>query len=747
MERLSSKFSESTTVYYGPTTGDYKYYIKVFGATGTEVSSYALNITVTSWGDFEPNNNFADATSLEVYGTSTFAYGGQINPAGDVDYYSVNVPNYNRLGVTLGNLTANLNLELYNSSQALACGSYNAGTTNESVSIVCPVYNFGLASGSTVYIKVFGATGSEVSPYDLYLNLTQWIDMEPNNNLATATRIPSAGIYCGNISSPTDQDYLKIYMYRNSSFLVNITGLASNLDLGVYNSSGTLVGSSTNGGTASQQITLLIVAEGWYYVRIYPGAGAASPYQLNVSVWMQLDPNNNFASAGTLGQGFYYNTPINPAGDVDYYRIDVPASTELSVELTSIFGVLDLCLYSPSLALISNLTVNSGGSTATSDTPSTSCTYYFSVAGNDSTVTGSYDLTIYLINPTSVLQWGVGPGFAYPLKEGMYGTGYGAGTVQLLKFAVTGFSIDSAAQVECLMGTMYMTDSAKSQWIPYAYMSPAGAPMVLTSANTTWQELGGGYTGYPCYWTAPEMGYMGGFGVIEPLMSGAVNMSWYCQSFTDMVNVSGSFPPNMAFSSIGNTFIVTNTTSQQVFLRLNYTANGVLSDLMEVYTPSPSNYVEMSPLQGPAISLIDPAQGQSVPSGGNVAFSVAGDGGEVISSVQYYWSNSTAEPDWKSVGTVLSSPYNLTMPSGSNGTIYLHVFAQSALGPTSSTYFTINRATAPGTSTPPPPNLLMIILIVVGAGGVVVVVWIGVKVSSVRKGKKSASVKDLDFNW
>ncbi|HMF33802.1 MAG TPA: hypothetical protein VKK79_20420, partial [Candidatus Lokiarchaeia archaeon] len=65
--------SQHVTVYYGPNTGDYMYYIKVFGATGTEVSSYALNITVTSWGDFEPNNNFADATSLEVYGTSTFA--------------------------------------------------------------------------------------------------------------------------------------------------------------------------------------------------------------------------------------------------------------------------------------------------------------------------------------------------------------------------------------------------------------------------------------------------------------------------------------------------------------------------------------------------------------------------------------------------------------------------------------------------------------------------------------------------
>ncbi|MFA6941392.1 MAG: PPC domain-containing protein, partial [Clostridiaceae bacterium] len=90
---------------------------------------------------------------------------------------------------------------------------------------------------------------------------------EPNDTTAEAYGISSGISYSSYIYSSTDVDYYKLTVSAAKSISISLTTLPKDYDLYLYNSSGTQVGRSINGGTTSESITYTAAA-GTYYVKV-----------------------------------------------------------------------------------------------------------------------------------------------------------------------------------------------------------------------------------------------------------------------------------------------------------------------------------------------------------------------------------------------------------------------------------------------------------------------------------------------
>jgi hypothetical protein len=107
---------------------------------------------------FEPNNLSADAKPL------TGTVQGYICPVGDVDWFRFTLSAQSTFTVTLSNLPADYDIQLYNADNQLLRESDNWGTMNERITITN-------ASAGTYFLRISGYDGafSMLAPYTLSL--------------------------------------------------------------------------------------------------------------------------------------------------------------------------------------------------------------------------------------------------------------------------------------------------------------------------------------------------------------------------------------------------------------------------------------------------------------------------------------------------------------------------------------------------------------------------------------------------
>ena len=113
-------------------------------------------------------------------------------------------------------------------------------------------------------------------------------DSEPNNTRGTADFVRSFGAgthsntYYGSTGSGSDtQDWGRFTLGGRTSGTIQLSGMSQDLDIELYNSSGTRIARSVRSGTRTDTITLTNLAAGDYYVRVVPGvSGARSAYAL-----------------------------------------------------------------------------------------------------------------------------------------------------------------------------------------------------------------------------------------------------------------------------------------------------------------------------------------------------------------------------------------------------------------------------------------------------------------------------------
>jgi len=180
------------------------------------------------------------------------------------------------------------------------------------VQTVCSSGSSSFSSSYTFTTLASGSTGCT----DVY---------ESNNTLATAKTIAVNTSITAMIGTSTDVDYFK---FTNSSTMKNIKVTLSRLpkdyDMKLYNSAGTLLATSQNGGTTAEVIKYNNAPVGTYYIRIY-GYGsvysATSCYSLIANIssssYKSEDGDDNIEPNTPVEISLYPN-PANNLANVSY---------------------------------------------------------------------------------------------------------------------------------------------------------------------------------------------------------------------------------------------------------------------------------------------------------------------------------------------------------------------------------------------------------------------------------------------
>ena len=229
-------------------------------------------------------NTLATARAITV-GSSTTSYTDWVGSTDTNDYYRFTLANSGNFNLGLTGMTADADVLLLNSSGSLIASSTNGGTVSESITRQL--------SAGTYYIRVYPYSGN--TNYNLAVSATGGGNVDlAGNTLATARAITvgsSTTSYTDWVGSTDTNDYYRFSLANSGNFNLGLTGLTADADVQLLNSSGSVIASSTNGGTVSESITSQLSA-GTYYIRVYPYTGNTN-YNLAVS-----------ATSGGGGTGF-----------------------------------------------------------------------------------------------------------------------------------------------------------------------------------------------------------------------------------------------------------------------------------------------------------------------------------------------------------------------------------------------------------------------------------------------------------
>jgi hypothetical protein len=280
----------------------------------------------------------------------------------------------------------------------------NAATGTTSLSV-----NLSGLSASTAYDwRVRANCASSSSTYGTAQFTTSPIsggctsNFEPNESLAAAATVATNTNHSAAITTTTDKDWFKFTLSAASNLNMVLSNLPGDYDLIFYNSAGTEISRSENGGTTSETITTTNTAAGTYYLQVFGYNGANSTtvcYALNIGSTSTPPPtcpgtydvstNGTLAGAATVPFNTDIKGLISPSGDVDYYKFVITTGGTISITLTTLPGDYDLYLYN-SAGTLQQSSENAGTSSETINRTVTAGTYYVRVVGwngaNSSTV-------------------------------------------------------------------------------------------------------------------------------------------------------------------------------------------------------------------------------------------------------------------------------------------------------------------------------------------------------------------------
>ena len=267
------------------------------------------NLTLTA--DYAGNSTAAARNLGTLLGRQSVSdFVGSIDTQ---DFYRINLAAPGSLNVLLNGLGADANLQVLNSAGTLIGSSSAGGTTPDSVNLTS------LAAG-TYFVRVNQFSG------DTNYNLTLTADYAGNStaaarNLGTLLGRQSVSDFVGSIDT---QDFYRINLAAPGSLNVLLNGLGADANLQVLNSAGTLIGSSSAGGTTPDSVNLTSLAAGTYFVRVNQFSG-----DTNYNLTLTADYAGNSTAAarnlGTLLGRQFVSDFVGSIDTQDFYRINLAA--------------------------------------------------------------------------------------------------------------------------------------------------------------------------------------------------------------------------------------------------------------------------------------------------------------------------------------------------------------------------------------------------------------------------------------
>ncbi len=346
--------------------------------------------------NYEENDDYTSAYDLSSYEQTWLSTIDGPGYQHDDDWYEIYItPGFEHLQVTLtfSDAAGDIDIEVYNATLDLIAGSWSV-SDNEYIDVIVP-------SAGTYYLKIFLADAG--NPYDLW-----WDDLaysipaednyEENDAYTSAYDLSANGnTWLSTINGPgiqADDDWYKIYItpsYENLVVDCTFSHMEGNIDLGIYDSSGTLTTESRS-STDNEHVDIVLPSPGIYYIKVN-GSNIGNVYDLRwntIIIDDNYEENDDYSTAYDLSahENEWLHT-IDGYGiqvDEDWYEISITDGYE-DLNITLLFldsmGNIDLALYDSS----GNLIISS---TTTSDhelieyTVDSGGTYYIRVYGDNS---------------------------------------------------------------------------------------------------------------------------------------------------------------------------------------------------------------------------------------------------------------------------------------------------------------------------------------------------------------------------
>ncbi|MFZ4640777.1 MAG: pre-peptidase C-terminal domain-containing protein [Nodosilinea sp.] len=261
------------------------YYVRVYPYSGSTNYNLALSATVNAPADNAGNTLTAARNIGALSSTQTFS--DWVGSTDTNDYYRFNLTQASSFNLTLNGLSADADVQLLSSSGTVLQSSANGGTTAESITRSL--------TADTYYVRVYPYSGS--TNYNLALSATASVPVDnAGNTLGTARNIgtlSSTQTFSDFVGSADTNDYYLFNLAQASSFNLTLNGLSANADVQLLNSSGTVLQSSTNAGTAAESITSQSLTAGNYYVRVFPNSASTNNtnYSLALTATAVVPPN------------------------------------------------------------------------------------------------------------------------------------------------------------------------------------------------------------------------------------------------------------------------------------------------------------------------------------------------------------------------------------------------------------------------------------------------------------------------
>ncbi|MBM9521151.1 pre-peptidase C-terminal domain-containing protein, partial [Desulforhopalus vacuolatus] len=386
LDSSSSSGSSNESVSYNLISGE-TYYVKV-DPFGINTSDYNLSInsgnidiingTTVSGGDAGDSRTGATAVSLDSNGDASIT-----GYAGENDFYTFVAQHSGTATIDLTGLSSDIDLRLLSSSGSRLDSSSSDGSSNESVS-----YN--LTSGETYYVKV-DPYGNNTSDYNLSINTVAAVNDIVNGTTisggdagnsrtgATAVSLDSNGDtsitgYAG------ENDFYTFVAQHPGTATINLTGLSSDIDLRLLNSSGSRLDSSSSSGSSNESVSYNLISGETYYVKVDPFGNNTSDYNLSINSGNIDIINGTTVSGGDAGDSRTGATAVSLdsngdasitgyAGENDFYTFVAQHPGTATIDLTGLSSDVDLRLLSSSgsrLDSSSSHSSYSGGSSSES---------------------------------------------------------------------------------------------------------------------------------------------------------------------------------------------------------------------------------------------------------------------------------------------------------------------------------------------------------------------------------------------
>lgn len=283
------------------------YYVRVFPGTATSSTNYNLQLSFNPDPADNAGNTLAQARNINTLTATPAKFTDYLNSVDNKDYYRFDLTSSALIDLQLTPQTGNADVQLLNSSGGSIVSSTLTGTATDTI-------RRSLNAG-TYYILGYPVSGAATN-YELSVSAEAiGPDIAPNTlanakNIGTLNNLQNFNDFVGNIDNT---DFYKFNLTNKSTFNLTLSGLSDNADVELFNSSGSILQSSTQAGNTSENINTTLVA-GTYYVRVKSVNTAETFYNLSLSAEIQsqmLETSAGVASSNpenltALGNTLYF---------------------------------------------------------------------------------------------------------------------------------------------------------------------------------------------------------------------------------------------------------------------------------------------------------------------------------------------------------------------------------------------------------------------------------------------------------